>query len=278
MTTTLRSAGWALIAAVVALVLVPLGAEAAVPSKTITSPGPLPTIAIGDEGSCQVAHVGDARLELFPSQTTPGDCGTFVYAGGALHAPDFAAHDGTATSSLGPTTPFTPQSQTEVTGSGSAADPLRVVTVYGVGATGLRVTQTDSYVPGQESYRTDVTIDNLGTTPQTGVLYRAGDCYLQESDVGYGLVEASTAGPGCSINANNVPAGRIEQWVPLTPGSTYLEDNFSTVWAAIGAHVPFPSTCQCATSLDNGAGLSWPFTIAPGGTASFAHLTVFSPT
>jgi hypothetical protein len=51
------------------------------------------------------------------------------------------------------------------------------------------------------------------------ILYRAGECYLQNSDVGYGFVEPSNNGPGCSVTANNRPAGRIEQWVPLTAGS-----------------------------------------------------------
>jgi hypothetical protein len=262
-----------------AVLLLPVaGAGAAIPFKTIASAGPLPTIAVGDEGSCQVTHVGDARAELFPPTATPGDCGTFVFAGGVLHGPNFPAHDSTATSAVGALTPMTPMSQTEVTGTGTAAAPLRVVTVYGVGATGLRVTQTDSYVPGQEAYRTDVKIDNTGAAAQTGIVYRAGDCFLQESDVGYGFVETSTNGPGCSINANNQPAGRIEQWVPITAGSTYLEDRYATVWAAIGAHTPFPNTCQCTASLDNGAGLAWSFTIAPGGSATFSHLTVFSPT
>ena len=268
----------AVAASALALGVLAAPASGAIPFKTISSAGPLPTIAVGNEGSCQVAHVGDQQLELFPSQTTPGDCGTFIFAGGVLHGPNFPGHDQTATSSLGALTPMSPQAQSEVTGTGAAADPLRVTTTYGVGATGLRVTQVDSYVPGQEAFRTDVQIQNTGATAQAGVIYRAGDCYLQESDVGYGFVEASTNGPGCSINANNAPAGRIEQWVPLTAGSAYLEDRFSAVWSAIGTHNPFPNACQCTTSLDNGAGLSWSFNVAPGATATFSHLTVFSPT
>ena len=77
-------------------------ADAAVPSQNIGSPGgPLTSIAIGNELSCQVQHTGDVALEFFPSGATPGDCGTFVATGGALYAPDFANHDGTATGSLG---------------------------------------------------------------------------------------------------------------------------------------------------------------------------------
>jgi hypothetical protein len=260
--------------------LVGLGAAgtagAAVPFKSIASSGPLTSVSIGNEGSCQVAYTGD--LQLYPTTATPGSCGTFVFSGSTLYAPDFANHDGSATGSLGAYTPYTPVSQSEVSGAGTAASPYTVTTVYDSGTSGLRVTEVDSYVTGQETYRTDVTIQNTAAAAQSGVLYRAGDCFLQGSDTGYGLVEAATAGPGCALTANNVPASRIEQWVPLTPGSSYIEAGFSAVWAAIAAHVPFPNTCACDTAIDNGAGISWPFSVAPGASARFSHLTVFSPT
>lgn len=251
---------------------------AAVPYKTIASSGPLVSVSVGNEGSCQIGYRGDARLELYPSSTTPGDCGTLVAVGPTLYAPAFAQHGSTATSSLGATTAFTAVSQTDVSGAGSAASPYTVTTVYDVGATGLRVTEVDTYVTGQEYYRTDVTLRNGGASAQAGVLYRAGDCYLQESDTGFGFVEAANRGPGCARNANNAPAGRIEQWVPLTAGSSYMEDRFSAVWAAIASRQPLPNTCKCTEALDNGAGLSWSFSVAPGTTSTYSHLTVFSPT
>src|SRR5439155_12852788 len=183
-------------------------ARAAIPFKAITSNGPLTTVAIGKDGSCQVAHAGDERLELFPSDVTPADCGTFIYVGGVLHGPNFQGHDRSAASSVGANTPLTPVSQSEVSGAGTTADPLRVTTVYTAGSTGLRATQVDSYVPGSEVYRTDIQIQNTGGAAQSGILYRAGDCYLQNSDVGFGFVEASNNGPGCSVTANNSPANR----------------------------------------------------------------------
>lgn len=253
-------------------------AVAVVPFKTVASPGPLTSVAVGNDGSCQIGYRGDARLELFPSGTTPGDCGTLIYTANTLYAPSFSNHGGTASSGIGASTPYTPVSQSEVSGTGSSTSPFKVTTVYDLGTTGIRVTEVDSYVSGQEYYRTDVALKNTAAAPQTGIVYRAGDCYLQESDTGFGFVESSNNGPGCAHNANNAPAARIEQWVPLTTGSAYMEDSFGTVWRAIGAHTMFPNTCKCDVALDNGAGLSWPFTIAQGATATFSHLTVFSPT
>jgi hypothetical protein len=252
-------------------------ATAAVPFTEITSSGPLPAIALGNELSCQVSHTGDAQFELFPSGTKPGDCGTLVAIGPTLFAPAFSQHDGSAASSIGESTAWTPVSQTPVSGAGTSGSPFRVVTAADAGASGLRVVQADSYVTGQESYRTDVTLQNRTGGPISGVLYRAGDCYLQESDTGFGFVDAPRAAVGCSINANNSPAGRIEQWFPITGGNTYMEARYSEVWAHIATHTPFPNTTRAGESVDNGAGISWSFAVPAGGEAMYSHYTTFSP-
>ncbi|MDP1849411.1 MAG: hypothetical protein Q8K79_16595 [Solirubrobacteraceae bacterium] len=253
-------------------------AHGAVPFREIvSSAGPLTNVALGDELSCQVAYRGDARFELFPSAAKPGDCGTLVFTAGTLYAPNFSAHDGTATSSLGATTPWTPVSQSAVSGSGSASNPFKVTTVADAGASGVRITQVDSYIAGQESYRTDTTVQNTGGAAADGILYRGGDCYLQESDTGYGFLDAANGAVGCSINANNSPAGRIEQWYPITGGNQYMQGRFGDVWSAIGTHAPLPNTTRATESLDNGAAISWSFSIAPGGQATYSHYTTFSP-
>jgi hypothetical protein len=252
-------------------------AHAAVPFAEITSGGPLTSIALGNELGCQVAHTGDAQLELYPSAVKPGDCGTLVAMGPTLFAPAFSLHGSTAASSIGASTAWTPVSQTPVSGAGTSANPFRVVTAADAGATGLRVVQADSYVQGQESYRTDVTLQNRTGGPLTGVLYRAGDCYLQSSDTGFGFIDAPRAAVGCSINANNTPAARIEQWFPITGGNTYMEARYSEVWAHIATHTPFPNTTRAGESVDNGAGISWTFAVPAGGEAPSSHYTTFSP-
>jgi hypothetical protein len=276
MTRGQRCAGVAAAAATV-LALAAGPATAAVPFKEIGSAGPLTSVAIGNELSCQVAHAGDSVLELFPSSAKPGDCGTFLAVGETLFAPDFANHDGSATGFAGTTTPFSPISQTEVSGQGSAASPLQVTTVAGVGGTGLTVTEKDSYVTGQESYRTDVTVRNTGGGAVSGILYRAGDCYLQESDTGFGFVDDANRAVGCSINANNSPPARIEQWFPITGGNQFMEAGFREVWQAIASRQPLPNTSRSGESIDNGAGISWSFSVARGAAATFSHYTTFSP-
>ena len=61
--------------------------------------------------------------------------------------------------------------------------------VTSAGASGVQVTQTDSYVTGQESYTTEIAVANTSGAAVSGVVYRAGDCYLQSSDAGFGAVD-----------------------------------------------------------------------------------------
>jgi uncharacterized repeat protein (TIGR01451 family) len=243
--------------------------------QTITSSGPLNQIDLGVDIAAQIGHVGDASGEVYPPDTRPGDYGTFLVVGGALYAPDMAGHGGTASGSIGTYTAFTPISQSAVGGSGTSGTPFTVTTVVGVGATGLTVTQVDSYVIGQETYRTDVTVSNGTGAPISAILYRAMDCYLGGSDSGYGVVNG--AAPGCSVNPNNTPAGRIEQIVPLDGGNNYYETGYDAVWAWIGTHAAFPNTCDCAIQEDNGSGISWNITVPAGGSIERSNLTVFSP-
>jgi hypothetical protein len=263
------------VAAVALLCVIAPSAGAAVPTADIVSAGPLTRVTVGNELGCQVSHAGDSRFELFPSAGSPGDCGTFLLVGDTIYAPNFAAHPSSVIGIA--STPFSPVSQTGVTGSGSSGNPFRVVTVVAAGNTGVQVAETDTYVVGQESYRTDVTITNGSAAPLTGILWRAGDCYLQESDTGFGFVDPAHGAAGCALNANNSPPGRIEQWFPITGGANYQEDGYSTIWSRIGSKLPFANTCDCGTNRDNGAGISWNVSVPVGGQATFAQYTTFSP-
>ena len=130
------------------------------------------------------------------------------------------------------------------------------MTVVDAGATGLRITETDTYVTGQESYRTDVKVSNTGGNPATTRIWRAADCYLQNSDVGWGAVRrGGRIRQLCRWDRGRAP-GRIEQWYPLSPGSHYYQAGYSEVWARIGQQEAFPDTCRCSEYIDNGAGLS----------------------
>jgi uncharacterized repeat protein (TIGR01451 family) len=247
--------------------------SSATPFVDISSAGPLPHVYLGNELSCQVAHSGDTDLELYPPDTIPGDCGTLLVAQGddTLYAPDFEGHGSTATGSLGSYVTFSPVSQSGVTGSGTNSDPYKVVTVADAGAS-LELTETDTYVIGEESYTTSITVNNTGGSSQDLILYRAGDCFLGGSDNGTGRVT------GSAIACVQTQTGRIEEWIPITAGSSYLETFYDSLWAWIGGHTAFPNTCDCSDEIDNSAGLSWTFTLGAGGQQTFSQVTTFSPT
>jgi hypothetical protein len=169
-------------------------------------------------------------------------------------------------------------SQTPVTGSGSSASPFKVTTVASAGATGMRLTQVDQYIVGQESFRTDVTLQNTGGAALSGVIYRAGDCYLQSRDTGFGFANPATGAVGCSLTPNNSPVDRIEEWFPITPGNQFMQARFGDVWAHIATKQPFPNTTRATEDIDNGAGISWTYSVPPGQSATYSHYTTFSPT
>lgn len=107
------------------------------------------------------------------------------------------------------------------------------------------------------------------------LVYRAADCYLGGNDAGYGFVAPASGAVACSKTADNEPADRVEQWIPLTPGSHYFQSHYSTVWRQIGQQLPFDDTCICTTYTDNGAGLSWNTSVPATGSVTLSHLTNF---
>src|SRR5438105_2436868 len=211
------------------LILGPISAAAA--TQSIDSTGPLTHIGISDQLNCEVNHSGDSSGEFYGDTA----CGTFLLVGGTLYGPqDVPAGENATTLE----THWTAVSQTAKTGSGTSADPYKIVTVVDAGTTGTTgvvVTETDSYVVGQEAYRTDVKVLNGSDSSKSVIVYRAGDCYLQNSDTGFGRVDTATGAVACTVST--AATSRIEQWFPLTSGSRYYEAEYSTGWAKIGAKV-----------------------------------------
>jgi Ca2+-binding RTX toxin-like protein len=279
-------------------------AQADVPVRDISSAGPIEHVYLGAELSCQVKLKGDRDLSFFPADTgefgqdnssIPGDCGTFVATADTLYAPDFVGHPGSAAETLvnGPLqglptpedgyTPFTPVTQSAVSGAGTNEDPFLVTTVADAGQSGLRVTRTDSYQPGESFYTSEISIANSSGADAAATLYHAGDCYLANDDYGYGYIEAQTGGIFCSATQDNVPAGRLIGFVPFEE-STFIEGNYvsdldgqPSFWLQITDEgTLFPNTCRCAERIDNGAGLAWALTIPAGGSVTKKMITTIS--
>jgi hypothetical protein len=222
----------------------------------IASAGPLQHIFLSTSLGCQVQYAGDPQYSFFSPSSNLGSCTTGLITG---------------TQRLFPI----PVSQSAITGNGTRATPFRVVTSADFSSTPpLRVIQTDSYVTGDDYYRSFVTVRNTGRSAQSLVLFRGADCYLQGSDSGYGFFDPATNAIYCSANPNNSPAARIEGFAPLSAGASWFEGHYSAATSPAG---PYPSTCECDVSQDNGIGLSWNVTVPAGGSVTRSFATTFSP-
>lgn len=233
--------------------------------------GPLTTIALGDELSCQVAYKG--ADQVYRPGTRPADCGTFLAVGPApssrtLYAPDFPGHGITATGALGARVAFTPVTQTPPSGSGTLADPYIVTTVVDAGDTGdtgLRITQMDTYITGRRYFRSDIVVSNRGTTTKRAVLSRGVDCYLAGSDAGVGAHYASSlTESGTTVACVKPNSTRAERLIPLSPLNSFYENSYSSVWSKIGAKASLPNT-SLNTQHDNGMAIAWEFNVPPNG-------------
>lgn len=259
-------------------------AAAVVTPGTITSAGPLTRVRTSPTLDCAVDHIADAVPEFYLGNA----CMTAVYAS----LPGFAAAVSTPrdvpswSDVFTPTGVFLPTSQVGPTGTGTADDPFKVVTV--ASSFLEAVTQTDTYVVGQSSYRTDIDVTYIGGTGTADLtVYRAADCNMVESDYGFGSYDPATGSVGCRdvadpTNPVPTPGARQISWTPITPGSHHFEGSAYELWSAVDPRQPFPDSCRCGTSeddyVDNGAGLSWTFQLGPMQSTRVSLLTTFSPT
>lgn len=263
-----------LTACLTAFGLMLVGAPAALADASITSTGPLTQIGAGRDLSCSVNYTGDSFGEFFHDTA----CGTFLAVGGPVSGGGtvYGASDLPAASEVY-STPFVEDGQTQVLGNGSAANPYKVSTQVDAGDSGLSLTETDSYVSGADKYTATALITNSSPAAQTVTLYHAADCYVGNSDWGYGYLDSATGGVFCAKNAANSPPGRLEGLVPVQGGSSYLETHYYENWQAVGSGAPLPDTCDCSTYQDNGIAISWTVTVPAGGGVTRSWATDFSP-
>ena len=87
-------------------------------------------------------------------------------------------------------TAFTPVSNTVVAVPGGQA----IVTVVDLGATGLRLTQTFTYVNGQRNITKEWTLTNTGSTTYSDLrLFHGGDSYFGGVDSAYSFYDAANS-------------------------------------------------------------------------------------
>lgn len=275
----------ALVAALLAAITYPVVAEAQ-PQQVITSSGPYTAIYLDDDLGCQVQASGDDSPSFFGG-TDPGACGTFLAIPTQANVSSSMLFGPSPPSGVSPT-PYTPVSQSSVTGAGTSASPYTVtttVTADDSSSTPLAsVTETATYVVGQPFYDTTIAVTNQTRTTLTATLYHAGDCFLANLDTGYGAYDSPTNSPVCTLEPNNNPHARIMAFSPLgtadfaASAANYIEGLFSTVWSDVTSDgTQFPDTVDGTTNEDNGMGLSWALSMASKQTQTMEVRTTVSP-
>lgn len=243
---------------------VPAGPATLGAPATVTISGSPLTVVIGDDTSAQVYNSNvPGTGQFYPPDCAPGetaDNGVFTSLGGLVYGPDFDNHPcGTASDSY---TPWTPVSLSAVTGTGTAGDPFTVVIVVDAGATGLRLTETITYVNGADQYDMALAFSNTGQSTLVWDTFTGADIYLADNDSGYGLLQGTSAG-GRAADSSCVPLQYTIILLTPTPADRWSAEGFGTVWDEISAGNL--SNVIDATCLDNGAAVQWTGrSLAPG--------------
>jgi hypothetical protein len=269
-------------AALAVIGLCAAGASGASAAPVALGGSPL-NVYVDSLGQLQAFRAGVPDGIYYRPDSTTGDAGFFL-----------AVRDGTPTvfgfdGNAGPhgTTDYTAGTQGAVTGSGTAADPLKQTTTYRTANTGgLEVTQTTTYVNGSQFFTLTWVVRNAGASPAHFKAFAAADFFFDGSDRGTGIY---TQGPPQFIGGTNADTGNSGGFAEV-PGTTAWSryqalaygsaDN--EVWGKInGAAASDAATFDdtvVGEQVDNAGGVEWdqyvsggsPGALAAGASATFS--------
>jgi hypothetical protein len=245
------------------------------------------TVHVAERGQLQAFRAGEATGMFFPPAATTGDAGFFLaFPAGAIPPPP-AAVAGRVYGFQGGSGPTGLQDYSlgthgPVTGSGTPGDPLTQQTTYGVPDV-AEVTQTTTYVAGQETFTVQWAVRNVTPAPLTFKALAAADFFFEGSDRGTGVY---TDGPPRFVGGTNAGTGRSGGFAEL-PALSELWSHYEAlafgglpmqVWGKVRAAGESPAASLADTVLgelaDNAGAVEWDGRLTaplPGGqTARFA--------
>jgi hypothetical protein len=178
-----------------------LSAIAATPSPAATTPlgGHPLNVYVGDLGQLQAFRDGLSTGIFYRPTAQEGDAGFFI---ADIDNTTVYGFDGNA----GPhgLVDYTAGTQT-LTGTGSASDPLKLVTTYTAGTpTRYEITQTTTYVSGSQEFGIRWDVKNVSGVARHFKALAAADFYFDGSDRGTGIF---TQGPPRFIGGTNADTG-----------------------------------------------------------------------
>src|SRR5262249_42462768 len=130
-------------------------------------------------------------------------------------------------------------------------------TTVDAGDTGVELVETDTWVAGGTTV--DTTYALTGPAGTTVRLYHAGDCYVDNDDLGTG---GFSSGSATCVHDNGGGTAQPLTFSSSSPQTSAVEEHYSDVWSDIANQGPFGDTCDCGDEEDNGLGLSWPIALS----------------
>ncbi len=247
------------------------------PNPRTISGAPL-KVVVGADSSIQVYHSSwPGTGQVYGWEDGSGDSGIWLWINGEIYGPD-ACFAGRLTKNTYTVRPWTQISQSGPTGTGSLANPWTVTTVLGAGSTGVRVTQTVSYINGDPYFRLQWSIANTSGSSANIDLFHAADSYFASSDYNDGYYDAGSGAVGAWISAASGGPWYM-LFVPGLPATHYQADWYFNIWDAIGycgdnQSCPVSGSCfqgaglnstVNSVALDGGFGLQWHTTVPAAG-------------
>jgi hypothetical protein len=271
-----RSGTW--VALLTAAMFFTVAASAVADTAVPLGGSPL-NVMVGERGQLQAFRTdrSDPASEpgiFFPGDNPVGDAGFFLAFPSTEKVYGF-------TGNAGPfgLEEYAPFLQPPVSGSGTAADPLKLVRVYDA-FSGLEVTQTTTYVNGAQEFRVRWEVHNETGVSLNFKALAAADFFFEGDDAGVGIF---TAGPPRFLGGTNLDSGSSGGFVEVTEGghpawSVYQALDYPTVWtkvegAASSTDPTFDDTVL-SESRDDAGGVEWDQDVtgpglANGGTRSY---------
>jgi hypothetical protein len=254
---------------------------------TTTLPGSPLIVSVGTLGECQSSYANVTGANFYPPTETLGDCGFFLAFPPGVGNPaalEQSEKTGSVFGFTGQAGPFitdatggvlyTPISQSEPSGSGSAADPFREITTFKASIGGkdyALITVTTTYVNGAADFTSSYDVQNVTGLPASATLtpaptatlhfhaLEAGDLYVANSDQGTGIF---LGGPPRFVGGQNTLTGTLGGFIEASPEWTNWQEGayFDSIWEAVRkstAATPVFNDSIDPNLIDNGAGASW---------------------
>ena len=257
----------------VVLVLGALLAPAAFAAPVPLGGSPL-NVIVGDQGQLQAFRTDRSDPSSPPGifyspRQELGDAGFFLAANSTVWG-----FEGSAAAMTG-LTPYSNVSQGGVTGSGTAADPLKQVAVYSAGAAAT-VTQTTTYVNGAQEFRVHWDV-KAGASALSFKAIAAADFFFEGDDAGTGIF---TQGPPRFIGGTNVDSGSSGGFVEVAPAwSHYQALDYPSVWTKVRNAAAVTQVWDDTVldhPADNAGGVEWDNQSLTGGATASYELIIRS--